>query len=152
MDAKEKINEVDEFGNSRIMNACKKGDLSLFIALAKRRDVDLCIRNMSDQTVMDIAETELGKACEKYDYEMTDEEKRALNEEVLTRKQILKVLKMRVREELVEFAQQRAEAAQKQNMQDFTFDHLDKIGVFPPTAQGSPSVYYNHDHNTFERV
>ncbi len=149
MEAEEKINAVDEFGNSRIMNACAAGDLFTFANLAKKRDVDLCIRNKGDQTVMDIAESELEKACEKYDYEMTADEKRALEEEVLNRKQILKVLKIRVKEELVEIAQKRE---QKQNMQDSSLEHLDKFGINIPSADGVPTAYYNHDHHNFERV
>ena len=63
----ENLNAVDEFGNSPIMNACKAGDLFLFTDLAKRKEVDLCIRNKNDQTVMDIAENELEKICTIYE-------------------------------------------------------------------------------------
>ena len=152
MDTKESLNAVDEFGNSKIMNACKDGDLFLFTALAKNRDVDLCIRNNDDQTIIDIAENELEKACEKYDYEMTAEQKRVLGEKILARKQILKVLKIRVREELVEFARQKEENSREQNVHESALEHLDKLGINVPTAQGVPTAYYNHDHNSFERV
>ena len=149
---KENLNAVDENGNSQIMNAGKNGDLFLFTALARRREVDLCIRNNNDETVMDICEKELEKACEKYDYQMTTEEKRVLEEEISARKQILKVLKVRVHEELVEFAKRKESSAERKNMQDFTLDHLDKLGVYVPTEDGAPTAYYNHDPHSYERV